>query len=213
MNIPVPSSHAANFGSSVHNTLNDFYRYLKRGETVSLELLKDLYDKNWMPYGYDSIEHEETRKKKGFELLKEFYEKNSKPWTVPAYLEKPFNIRVGEHLINGRIDRIDKLADGSYEVIDYKTGRFKEDIKLDKDLQLSIYALACRDILKLPVSKLSLYYLESNKKISTSRTDQDLENLHQEVSGLIQEMQSSKFNPNLGFHCGFCDFRPICPAQ
>ncbi len=213
MNIPAPYSHAANFGSSVHNTLNEFYKYLKRGESVSLELLEKLYEKNWMPYGYDSIEHEETRKKKGFELLKEFYDKNSKPWIVPAYLEKPFNIKIAEHLINGRIDRIDKLPDGSYEVIDYKTGRFREDMKLDKDLQLSIYALACRDILKLPVSKLSLYYLENNKKISTSRTEADLANLDKEILDLIQQMQSSQFNPNPGFHCGFCDFKPICPAQ
>jgi len=47
------------------------------------------------------------------------------------------------------------------------TGRLKKGINLKNDLQLSIYALACRDVFKIPVSSLSLYYLEDNEKISS----------------------------------------------
>ena len=166
-----------------------------------------------MPYGYESIEHEETRKDKGLELLTEYYNKNSSPWIIPAFLEKPFNVKIGDNLINGRIDRIDKLPDGTFEVIDYKTGALKKNIKLDNDLQLSIYALACRDVLKIPISKLSLYYLEGNEKISTTRTDNQLNNLDKEIIELIRNMESSKFNPTSGYHCSYCDFKPICPAQ
>ncbi len=212
MGIPVPPSHAANFGSSVHNTLNQFYRILKQGDQVSLELLKNLYEKNWLSQGYENAEHEKTRKEKGWEVLEVFYESNSDPWTIPAFLEKPFNLKMGDFWINGRIDRIDKLTDGSYEVIDYKTGRSKSYHNLEKDLQLSIYALACRDVLKLPVSMLSLYYLEENEKLSTNRTDEYLDSLSHDVSGLISEMEHSKFPATPGFQCNFCDFKLICPA-
>lgn len=212
MKIPVPSSHAASFGSSVHETLKDFYRFLKKGEKASFEKLSELYDKNWIAYGYESLEHEETRKEKGLELLRTFYDKNCAPWVIPAFLERPFNLKVGDYWINGRIDRIDKLEDGTYEVVDYKTGSKPSYQNLGKDLQLSIYALACRDILKINASKLSLYYLEENERVSTSRSDADMDFLAAEITDLIREMQNSKFAPVPGFHCTFCDFKIICPA-
>jgi len=212
MKVPVPPAHASNFGSSVHNTLNEFYQHLKSGEQISLEKFQELYEKNWIPYGYENAEHESLRKKQGLEMLSDYYEKNRDPWITPSYLERPFNIRIGESFINGRIDRIDRLSDGTYEVIDYKTGRVKDGLNLKKDLQLSIYALACRDVLKINVSKLSLYFLEGNEKFSTTRTDEQIEETKEEILEIIKEMEQSAFHPTPGFHCKFCDFRLICPA-
>ncbi len=66
----------------------------------------------------------------------------------------PFSIASVEtelaHISSGvrlglRVDRIDRLADGSYLVIDYKTGRAKTFLDLQgqpKDLQLVVYACA-----------------------------------------------------------------------
>ena len=51
--------------------------------------------------------------------------------------------------IRGSIDRIDRLPSGGIEVIDYKTGRMTSQKGVDESLQLSIYALACRDALGL----------------------------------------------------------------
>ena len=47
----------------------------------------------------------------------------------------------------------------------------RENVNLDKDLQLSLYALACRDVFRIPVSKLSLYYIEDVVKASTERSE------------------------------------------
>jgi DNA helicase II / ATP-dependent DNA helicase PcrA len=212
MKVPVAAFHAGSFGSSVHETLNEFYREMKLGKPVDIELLRSLYEKNWMPHGYESSEHEAERRKKGLEMLERYFEENSNPWVVPKYLEKPFNVRIGEYLINGRIDRIDKLEDGTYEVIDYKTGKMRNGMKLEKDLQLSIYALACKNVFGIKVSKLSLYYLETLEKISTSRSDEQLNTLEEDVLALIEEMKGSEFQAFPGFHCQFCDFKLICPA-
>lgn len=208
--IPSPEAHAANFGSSVHNTLNEFYKNLINGNEVSIELLNELYEKSWIPRGYDNKAHENARKKKGFELLKEFYEKNSNPWVIPFALERPFNLKIGPYTITGRIDRIDQLADGTYEIIDYKTGKLKKGTNLNKDLQLSLYALACRDVYKIPVSKLSLYFLEDNEKQSTQRTDEQLEEAVQEVIKRADTMQVSDFDATPGFPCSYCEYRLIC---
>ncbi|MBD3360722.1 AAA family ATPase [Candidatus Peregrinibacteria bacterium] len=212
MKVPIPSSHSTNFGTSIHETLKDFYQHIKDGESVDFGLLKNIYEKNWISQGYESKNHEETRKKKGLEILKNYYNKNKDPWIAPKYLERSFNVKIGNYLINGRIDRLDELKDGTFEVIDYKTGRMPKDPKLKNDLQLSIYALACRDIFKIPVSKLSIYFLEENKKVSTTRTNEQLDDLINEISKLIEEMKVSKFPAKPNFYCQFCDFRLICPA-
>ncbi len=208
--IPSPQAHTANFGTSVHNTLNDFYQHLKNGENVSVDLMDALYKKNWIPYGYENKAHENTRKKKGLEMLNDFYEKNSNPWIVPYALEKPFNLKIGSYTLNGRIDRIDKLKDGTYEIIDYKTGKLKKGTNLNKDLQLSLYALACRDVYKIPVSKLSLYFIEANEKQSTMRTDEQLEEAVEEVIKRADSIQVSNFKATPGFHCSFCEYKLIC---
>ncbi|MFA6917606.1 MAG: ATP-dependent DNA helicase [Candidatus Gracilibacteria bacterium] len=210
--VPMPQSHAANFGSSVHETLNEFYKLLKKDGKATLSDLLKLYEENWIPYGYESVEHEELRKKQGLEMLQVFYEKNSDPWVIPAYLERNFSIKVDDFTVTGRIDRIDRLPDGTFEVIDYKTGRSKDASYLKKDLQLSVYALACRDVLHIPVSKLSLYYLEDNEKQSTERKDAQISGAADEIRSFILDMQTSKFNPTPGFHCQFCDYKIICPA-
>ncbi|NIA02537.1 MAG: Dna2/Cas4 domain-containing protein, partial [Nitrospirae bacterium] len=212
MKVPVPPSHSSNFGSSVHETLNEFYELLKKGEKVSLEKLKELYEKNWIPYGFESKEHEGIRYDKGISMLTKFYETNSNPWVIPAFLERPFNLKLGEYMLSGRIDRIDKLDDGTYEMIDYKTGRMKSNPNLKNDLQLSIYALACRDIFGIQAGKLSLYYLEDDEKISTERTDEQLDKIVDNVEEIIAELKKSDFSPTPGYLCRFCDFRLICPA-
>ena len=70
---------------------------------------------------------------------------------------EPVTIDLGNGLrfrLRGRIDRIDRLADGSYEVVDYKTGRAYLTGGLDarfaggRQLQHALYALAAAVLLR-----------------------------------------------------------------
>ncbi|MBD3156659.1 DUF2800 domain-containing protein, partial [Candidatus Peregrinibacteria bacterium] len=208
--IPTPTAHAANFGTSIHNTLKDIYHHVLKNNDISLEQCKAFYEQNWIPHGYDSKAHHNTRKKKGWEILKQYYEKNSTPWILPAFIEKSFYLKANNHTISGRIDRIDLLKDGTYEVIDYKTGKSKKSSNIDKDLQLSLYALACKEVYQIPVSKLSLYFLESGEKKSTSRTNEQLEKSRNEIITQAHELTHSDFEATPGFPCRFCEYRLIC---
>ncbi|MFC1600239.1 ATP-dependent helicase [Patescibacteria group bacterium] len=209
-NLPAPLTSAANFGVSVHNTLNEFYEGLKEGKKADLEVMNELYEKNWIPYGYESRAHHNARKHQGLKIMKDYYEDNSEEWKIPEMLERAFNLKVGKYAFSGRIDRIDKLNDGTYEVIDYKTGKSKKGSKLEKDLQLSLYALACRDVYGIDTSKLSLYFLEDNEKQSTSRTNEDLDKAEEEICTKADALMNSDFCATPGFACKFCEYRLIC---
>ena len=214
LKVPAPYGHAANFGTSVHETLKDFYRILVRDQSLaSFDLMKELYEKHWISVGYESKAHELERKKQGLEVLHRFYEENSHPWVLPAFIEKNFNLKIGDYMLMGRIDRIDRMDDGSYEVIDYKTGKSRA-LDKEKKFQLYIYALACRDVLHIPATKLSLYYLEDGERISmnVSKGYDELDSVKDDVLGYIQQMKASDFAPTPGFQCRFCDYRLICPA-
>lgn len=213
--IPVPMPDVVNFGSSIHNTLCKFYLYLQKNPAEAKKdltpLLRKFYDESWIPHGYESKELQMSQKEEGLKMLEKFYAHENKNLIIPAFLEKSFTLKIGDTTFTGRIDRIDQLPDGTYEVIDYKTGSTK-DKNLKKDLQMSIYALACKEFLKIPVSRLSLYFLENLEKVSTTRSEKDLEACKEEILEYVEELKKTDFAPTPGFHCSFCDYRLICPV-
>jgi len=211
--IPSPSSHAANFGSSVHNTVNEFYEEVMNGTPPNLKRLNELFESNWIGIGYENKGHELARKKNGHLMMDKFFEKEKEhDFKAPAMLEKPFRLKLGDTMFMGRIDRIDKLADGTYEVIDYKTGKVKSNNDVKKDLQLSLYALACKDLFKIRVSALSLYFLEDAVKVSTTRPEESLAAVKEDILEKVNALQKSDFSPTPGFHCGYCEYSILCHA-
>lgn len=230
LNLPSLPSSALNYGISLHNTLREFYTALKQRTfagmelhiasleyEVYLKLLRQYFEKNWIPWGYDSKEHAQLRYETGWKAMETFFgdfmetvKLASGKARLPTYLEQSFRLFLGKVCIEGRIDRIDKLADGTFEVIDYKTGSLDNKPRLENDLQLSLYALACREALSIPVSKLTLWFLDANEKISTTRSDKELDAVKKELLENIQELLETDFPATPGHHCGYCDYRGIC---
>ena len=118
-------------------------------------------------------------------------------------------------LVHGSIDRIDRLPSGGIEVIDYKTGRPSSQKGVDESLQLSIYALACRDALGLGTpERVTLYFTESSTRMSTARTDEQLDQARADVLALATRIRSGDFAATPSSRtCGWCDFRAMCPAR
>jgi DNA helicase-2/ATP-dependent DNA helicase PcrA len=118
--LKVPSKpHASlSFGSSIHNTLKDFYTLLKDSneglmgivEKPTKERLLELYEKNWISSGYDSKSHEQKRKLSGFDMLGKYYDSLYSEDQRPYRLEESFSVHVGNSLFVGKIDRIDIVA-------------------------------------------------------------------------------------------------------
>ena len=118
-------------------------------------------------------------------------------------------------VITGQIDRIDRLPSGGIEVLDYKTGRAWGQKAVDESLQLSIYALACRDALGLGTpERVTLYFTESALRLSTTRTDEQLDLARADVLARVSRMRAGEFAATPSAEaCRYCDWRAMCPAR
>ncbi len=209
LNVPTLPSHTLSFGITIHNTLKEFHEKLLF-KNVPLKEFLEIYQKNWEPLGYLNSEHREERFKEGKKLLKNYYEnvdKNKKP----LGLEKSFNIKIEGVRFYGRIDRIDKLEDNNVEIIDYKTGKVKTQKEVDKDKQITFYAMGAKEALGLNPEKLTLHFVGENEKISTTRNQKDIQKAREETKEVVQEIIEGNFEPNSGYHCKWCDYNNICP--
>ena len=211
LKIPTPPSHALTFGTTIHNTLKDFHTSLSMENRLTLDDLYEIYENNWDPAGYVDQKHREKQFEHGKELLKAYYEKNVSSKIKPEALEKWFNLRIGGIKFNGRIDRIDPIAGGGVEIIDYKTGSPKNLKDVDKNNQLSFYALGASEFLGLKPEKLSLYFLETNEKFTTKRTPKQLEEIKNKIIETIKEITKGEFKANPGKRCDYCSYNKICP--
>jgi DNA helicase-2/ATP-dependent DNA helicase PcrA len=199
------------YGSVQHRVLEEFFSRIKEGGQVSGETLRQLYEKHWRDEGYPDTMQQREYKKRGYEELAEFYERNRDTLQAPLALEENFSFEVGPHVVTGRIDRVDLLDEDKVEVIDYKTGKPKDQKNADTNLQLSIYAIAAAEKFKKEPARLSFYYLTSSEKVSSQRSKEELEETKEEILKVAGSILKREFQATKGFHCDWCDYKPICP--
>jgi ATP-dependent helicase/nuclease subunit B len=87
-------------------------------------------------------------------------------------LEAAHRLQVGAALINVRIDRVDRLTDGSYAILDYKSGRASTpdwEVARTTHPQLLVYLLAAG----VPVSTLAVAHLDPKAVVFKGIADQD----------------------------------------
>ncbi len=218
LKIPTQPTQSLSFGSSLHATLRDFYLLIQNGKTKDEIDLESIYKKNWLREGYNHKKDQEKYYNLGLNIIKDYLENNFNE-NIKSIVETPFKFFLNNLCIGGIIDRIDFLPDGTIEIIDYKTGNnLPDEKKLSKNLQLTIYALALMSskTSTLPTIndpekiKLSLYYLEKNKKLSITKTREELEDAKAEILDKIKEIENSEFNCTGGMFCKDCEYKMIC---
>ncbi len=211
LNVPTPPSSALNFGNTIHNVLKIFHTKKMFGNDTSFEDLIDTYDKEWIPLGYENEEHRKERFESGKKILEKYYQTNKDIDVQHLGIEKDFILDIDGIKLKGKIDRIDKLPNGSVEIIDYKTGNSKTQKEVDDDVQMTIYKMAAEEALNIKPDSLSFYYLEAGEKISTNRTQKQIDAQKKVIKDVVDGIKEKNFKPNPGQSCRFCPYKRICP--
>jgi RecB family exonuclease len=137
----------------------------------------------------------------------------SSPTPEVLHTEEWFEVQVAGTKVAGRIDRMDRAADGSVAIVDYKTGKARSQEDADESLQLSIYAMAAHEKWGYRVGGLLFHNLEGNVPVFSKRTEFQLEGARERVLDVARGVAAGNFEPKVGRHCNFCAFRGLCPAQ
>ncbi|MBZ5514646.1 MAG: PD-(D/E)XK nuclease family protein [Acidobacteriia bacterium] len=129
-------------------------------------------------------------------------------------METHFSLDLGDLVLEGRIDQINPFGgENAVELLDYKTGRPRSQKEADSSLQLSVYALAARDGMKMKPVRLAFYNLGDNEPVYTARTPRDLAKAVEEIREVAEQIRQMIFHPTPGFVCKWCDYQPVCPAH
>jgi DNA helicase-2/ATP-dependent DNA helicase PcrA len=207
--IPQEPSVHQRFGILVHQVLERFHG--REGPPGTLAELLGLLDAGWRRSGFSDSEEERQLHGKAAASLTRYHERFQSEEAQPMWFERPFTFKLGPHLLRGRVDRVDRLPSGEYELIDYKTGRPKTPAQLVDDVQLSLYALGAREAWQLDASRQAYYYLLDDEKVEI---EADSGEWVQEVSREVAEgILGQAFEPTPSFAaCSICDYRLVCPA-
>lgn len=175
--ISVTNPHLA-LGQAVHDVLESLYD-LPVDKRFDIPL-KVLYEVKWrkvsgLQGGFKSEEQEREFKARGLNMLENV---QRKPGPVgekaikinqdlPSYC---FSVEQ-EIMLCGKIDWIKyNEADGSVDIIDFKTGKYDED---KNSLQLAIYRLLLENCQKRTVNKASYWYLDRNEIVDYELPEAD----------------------------------------
>jgi DNA helicase-2/ATP-dependent DNA helicase PcrA len=209
----IPSEPTLNqrFGILVHQVLERFHA--GGAQSGSLPELLGLLDAGWRRGGFGDSEEERQLRAKATHALLRYHERFQGADGEPVWFERPFAFSMGPHLLRGRVDRVDRLPGGAYELIDYKTGRPKSAAQLREDVQLSLYAVGARESWQLEAAQQAYYYVLDDEKVPVERSDEDRDRITETVFEVAEGILSQGFEPTPSWSaCSTCDYRIACPA-
>jgi DNA helicase-2/ATP-dependent DNA helicase PcrA len=208
----IPSEPTINqrFGILVHQVLE---RYHAPDAGQGLPELLGLLEAGWRRGGFGDSEEERQLRVKATQALVRYHDRFREEGGEPVWFERSFQFKLGPHVLRGRVDRVDRLPEGGYELIDYKTGRPKSAAQLREDVQLSLYAVGAREAWQLEAPQQAYYYVLDDQKVPVERSEEDRDWITDTVLEVGEGIQSQGFEPTPSFAaCSMCDYRIACPA-
>jgi len=133
------------------------------------------------------------------------------------HMQEPLEIDLGDSRtlrVSGRIDRIDRRADGTLVLRDYKTGRAPKDdaglFRGGKQLQIPFYVLAAAKIFPdQPVVEAFLDYVDGGRQVALDLAAVKSEGFRALLRGLVDGIAAGIFVQEPAV-CEWCNFTAVC---
>lgn len=215
-------------GSRVHETLEHLYNCVGSGQLLTEDETLKFYETAWNSNWSEDVQIVEKGRlaehywKVGRQCVLDYY-RHYQPFNQGRVLEseKRLSIKLdprGRYQMMGYVDRIDKVAEGIFEIHDYKTNRsLPSQEQKDQDRQLALYEIGLRDFLGGNVKKVGLvwHFLRFDHEIRSFRTKKELDDLRQAMISRIQEIEAAAAEDRFPTHksrlCDWCEYQPLCP--
>ena len=217
---PSPALH---LGKTVHAVLQDWNLARWKGQTLSEELIKQVYDKNWLELQLGQEikwdEKEQDSQNMGWKLLQTYFQQTSipiaeKPEGVEVLLEADLS-----HLGLPRVKGVLDLVRSNGVVVDFKTtGQTPDPIKVEHqtEIQVTCYGLLYREATGRLESGFELHHLvklKTPKVVITPLepiTEKQLTRLYKVMESYQEGVLREDFVPSPGMACLSCEFFNQC---
>jgi DNA helicase-2/ATP-dependent DNA helicase PcrA len=211
-----PPDQSLAYGNAFHTAIQAYHRARMDQQVFGWPDLEAAFKAAWSSIGFASPKHEAERLAKGLVQLQSFFEEEEASGLLPWRIEHKFDAPLDPHTrLVGRMDRVDKLPDGSVVISDYKTSNVQDQDKADKEvkasLQLAIYALAYQAENGALPNKLELRFLEFGLRASLVPDEKYITKKRDEILEAAAGIRAGDFHPIPGFHCKFCAYHSVCP--
>ena len=223
--IPQEPTINQRFGILIHQVLERFHTEALRAQALeaaspsqrpegagSLDRLLSLFEAGWRRTGFGSSDDELQYRDRAVAALTRYHEREVRSTSTPMWLERSFSFAIGPHHLRGRVDRVDRLPDGSYELIDYKTGARRAGE--GDDVQLALYRVGAREAWRVDAKLGSYWYVLEDERVPMPASPDDTERVERTVLEVGGGIESQDFEPRPSYEiCSWCDYRLICPAS
>lgn len=221
------------FGSAVHRAFEVFIRERIRARGAGApgpepDLLGAVLDAELDGSGLSPDEVAEARRR-AEPVLVRFLAMEAGREADPVAVELGFGVDVvlpdgaGAIRFVGYLDRVDRAPDGSTEIVDYKTGRSRDQADVDRDRQLTAYAYAAargalRDpttsAILPPASRLGLYFADAGTLLWTTRDAGRLAAFEAWLVETVEGIHGRVFpaRPER-WRCDWCEYGKACAAS
>ena len=213
----------ANFGTLIHSLLERAVKVAKESAYPTLEEILEKFRLGIDGMKFSSEAKKEKYFKQGQKLLINYYPYFSQiPISRITDIEFSFyGVDVDGDFITGKIDRIEKNSDGTFELYDYKTGNYSSEKKIAPNEekqnyfnQLCFYKYAYEKLTGNKVSKVGIIYVENHEKsVDKYLTDDDMKYIETLIKDTYQNIKALKFNPikeDKQGVCKNCVYKQLC---
>lgn len=218
------------FGSVIHALAE----HMTSGEVEESELVS-LLDSVWDQLQFESPWIAEREHQAAVEALGRFTRwHNGRPDREYLAAEAEFSVELGleggeRALLNGRVDRVERDADGRVVVVDFKTSKnAPSDVSVLGNPQLGLYQLAVdngglddvagdgaeaggAELVQLRVDKAGMPKVQAQPRQEPDSDGRKV--VEVQLIGAAEVVRREEFVAVANQHCNFCAFASLCPSQ
>jgi len=213
----LPPDARINFGQAIHQAVAFALARRMTGAPPSADDVVEVFRSVWRSAGYISPEHEAARFAQGADALRAFHAREIAEGPAPSEVESQFRVGVGDVLLTGRMDRVDRGAEG-VALVDYKTAEIEGDEQAEQrgkdEMQLSVYAIAYREMHGRLPDRVELRFVMSGSAATVDVTEAGVRKTRDKVASIAAMIRGGDFTARpSAFSCRRCRCRPICPES
>lgn len=214
----------ANFGSAIHTLLERAVKVAKScGAYPTIEKVFEEFNEAVNSQRFTTEAKKEMFVKQGQNIIQSYYPYFSQiPVSRIQDVEFSFyGVDVDGDLITGKIDRIEKNSDGTYELYDYKTGKPVSEKQIANGgtkegyyNQLCFYKYAYEKLTGYKVSQVGIIYVEDHaRSVYKTLDDSDMQYIEDLIKKTYSDIKALKFNPvkdEKNGACDYCEYKQLC---